>query len=114
MLNQLATVIADKKGFNIIALDVRNVSSMSDYLLIAEGNVERHVRALANAVLEKLADQHFQVAHVEGLQTGDWIVIDAWEVMIHLFIPSLRERYQIERLWQEAEVIDLELEEHYG
>lgn len=110
LLNQLAQAIYDKKAANIVALDVRGLSSMTDYLLVAEGSVDRHVKALSEEVLKTLDQLNIKPSHVEGTQESDWIVIDCWDVVVHLFVPQLRGRYQIERLWQEAKVVNLELD----
>jgi ribosome-associated protein len=110
LVKDLAQALDDKKGANIMALDVRGISSMTDYFLIAEGNVERHVKALAGAVQERMKEHGDQPAYVEGLEIGDWVVIDCWSVVVHLFVPQLRQKYQLERLWTEAKLIDLDLD----
>ncbi|MES2272962.1 MAG: ribosome silencing factor [Chlamydiota bacterium] len=109
-LNLIAQVIYDKKGFNILALDVRGLSSLSDFFLIAEGNVDRHVIAIARAIVEELNEKGISPLHKEGLRVGDWVVIDYGEIMVHLFMPVLRERYRLERLWAECKIVDLEID----
>jgi ribosome-associated protein len=109
ILNAAAQAIYDKKGFNILGLDVREVSTLTDYLLIAEGGVDRHVIAIANEVIETLKEKGQRPSHVEGLEHGDWVVIDYLDLMIHLFMPGLREKYQLEQLFQEGEIVDLKL-----
>jgi ribosome-associated protein len=110
LLNILAQRIYDKKGFNIFAMDVRDVTSFTDFFLIAEGNVERHVQALGREVLETLNEYNLPVFHVDGDRTGDWMVIDSGRVLIHLFIPELRERYALEELWREGKIVDLAIQ----
>jgi ribosome-associated protein len=107
VLNKIAQTIYDKKGMNILALDLRKFSTITDYVLIAEGNVDRHVIAIAKAVMDELKKIQEQPFHVEGLQAGDWVVLDYLEIMIHLFMPGLREKYHLEELWKEGEIIDL-------
>ena len=114
LLKDLAQALYDKKGANILALDVRGISTMTDYFLIAEGNVERHVKALADAVQKTLKKHGERPAFVEGVQTSEWIVIDCWGVVVHLFVPRLRQRYQLERLWTDAKLVDLGLDESVG
>lgn len=109
LLNIIAQKIYDRKGFNIFALDVREATSLADFFLIAEGNVERHVQALAREVIETLGELNFPVFHVDGDRTGDWIVIDAGQILVHLFIPELREKYSLEVLWQEGKIVDLSI-----
>lgn len=110
LLNNIAQAIYDKKGFNIIALDVKGLSSITDYMVIAEGNVGRHVMAIAQSIQRDLSDQGQKPLRVEGLKNGDWIVMDYGEVMVHLFMPGMREKYQLEQLWKEAKLIDLDIE----
>lgn len=105
----IAEAISDKKGFNIIALDVTGISPMCDYLVIAEGNVDRHTRALMSAVSDKAKGNSSEVYHTEGEDTGDWIVMDLGNVMVHLFVPELREKYALEELWHEGKIVNLGL-----
>lgn len=111
-LNAIAQVIYDKKGFNILALDVQGLSSITDYLLIAEGNVDRHVSSIARAVVDELHERGEKPVHLEGIANGDWAVLDFGEVMVHIFGPNLRERYSLERLWGESKIVDLDID--YG
>lgn len=107
ILNRIAQVIYDKKGMNILGLDVRGVSSMTDYVIIAEGNVDRHVIAIADAIIGVLKEEGTKAIHTEGLQSGDWVVIDFLDIMVHLFMPGLREKYRLEELWKEGHILDL-------
>jgi ribosome-associated protein len=110
LLNRIAQVIYDKKGRNILALDVRGFSNIADYVVIAEGNVDRHVVSIARALIEDLEEKGERALYVEGLQTGDWVVIDFVGIMVHLFEGGLREKYSLEKLWQEGKIIDLEID----
>ncbi len=110
MLNAIAQLIYDKKGFNTIALDVKGLSSITDFLLIAEGNVDRHVMAMARAIIEEFSAKGEKPLHTEGLKSGDWVVLDYGPVMIHLFSPGWRDRYSLERLWQESKIVDLTID----
>ncbi len=107
MLNAIAQTIYDKKGFNILGLDVRDVSNLTDFFVIAEGSVDRHVRAICLSLQEKLTEMGHSPLHVEGAESGDWIVMDFGEVLVHLFIPELREKYALENLWKEGKIVDL-------
>jgi ribosome-associated protein len=112
LVNALGQILHDKKAVNLLALDVRHVSNMTQFFLIAEGNVDRHVQALAQAVVEELEKLSWPVHFVEGMEEGEWIVIDCWDVIIHLFVPELRQKYQLERLWERAEIVDLSIDWH--
>lgn len=109
-LNLIAQIIYDKKGFNILAIDVRGLSSITDYLLIAEGNVDRHVSAIAMAIIDELEEKGEKPIHVEGVKIGDWAVLDYGPVMVHIFSPNLRERYSLERLWSDSKIVDLDID----
>lgn len=110
ILNRIAQAIYDKKGFNILALDVRGISSITDFVVIAEGNVDRHVSAIARAVEAELAKIGERPFCIEGLEEGDWVVVDYASIMVHIFEPGLRDKYQLESLWKAAKIVDLEIE----
>jgi ribosome-associated protein len=108
ILNIIAQTVFNRKGFNILALDVRGISTLTDYFLIAEGNVDKHVIALAKEVVGSLKNEGELPIHVEGLDQGDWIVIDYMDIVVHLFKPGLREKYRLEELWREGQIVDLD------
>ena len=110
-LNLIAQVIYDKQGTNILALDVEGLSSITDYLLIAEGHVDRHVTSIARAIIKELEEKGGPpLLHLEGARAGDWVVLDYGILMVHLFMPGLREKYSLERLWAESKIIDLDID----
>jgi len=110
ILNTIAQAIFDKKGFNILVLDVRKVSSMADYFIIAEGNVDKHVRAISKGIIEVTNAIKVPFWHVEGDKSADWVVVDYGDIVVHLFIPELRERYALEELWKGAEIVDVAID----
>ncbi len=115
LLEDICQTLFDKKGFNILCLDVRGLSSVSDYFVIAEGNVEKHVQALSQSVYEKMQLLGRMPLHLEGKRTGDWVVLDYTDVVIHLFIPDMREKYELEQLWDKASIIDVAIhQQHVG
>ncbi len=109
MLNAIAQTIFDKKGVNTIALDIRGISNVTDYVVIAEGNVDKHVISIANGIIDALEKQGIKASYVAGLNAGDWVVIDYLNVMVHLFMPGLRDKYQLEQLWNAGALVDLEI-----
>jgi len=109
ILDAIAQAIFDKKGFNILALDVRGISTFTDYYLIAEGSVERHVSSISKAIVAALEEINLRPLHVEGDKTGDWAVIDYGEIAVHLLIPELREKYALEELWSKGQIVDLHI-----
>lgn len=110
VLNTTAQIIFDKKGFNILALDVKDISTLTDYVIIAEGNVDRHVVAIANAIVDELAKQGIRPSYVEGVKSGDWVVLDYLYMMVHLFMPGYRDMYQLEQLWRDGKIVDLQID----
>lgn len=115
ILNLIAQAVFDKKGFNILVLDVRNISTMADYFIIAEGNVDRHVKALSGAIKDALQEEAaLTPLHVEGEKDGDWIVMDYGHLVIHLFIPELRVKYDLEDLWRKSKIIDVTIDTGKG
>jgi len=110
ILHKIAQAIFDKKGSNIIAFDVRNFSTMTDYYMIAEGHVDRHVSALGKEVIDTLNEAGNQPIHVEGLIDGDWVVIDYGAIVIHLLTPDMRERYSLEELWRPGKIVSLKID----
>lgn len=110
LLNTIAQAIYDKKGFNILAIDVQEICSMTDYFVIAEGSVERHVKAISNAVTDTVRELGQKPYHVEGATDADWMVIDYGSILVHIFVPEQREKYALEELWHEGKVVDLELD----
>lgn len=109
LLTGIAQAIYDKKGSNILVLDVRGISSLTDYVVIAEGNIDRHVKALSIAVKKSLHDLGSKSLFVEGERTGDWVVIDCGEVIVHLLVPDFRERYALESLFPPAKIVDVKI-----
>lgn len=109
-LNLIAQAIFDKKGINILVLDVRKISTLTDFVVIAEGNVDKHVKAISQSVQEAMRAKGEKPIYVEGANTGDWVVIDYMNIMVHLFTPGLRDLYQLEKLWQQAEIVDVKID----
>lgn len=93
------TSLEDDKAEDIVALDIRGKSSFADMLIVASGRSARHVSALADHVMRKLKEFGVKDIHVEGLPHADWVLVDAGDVVVHLFRPEVRGFYNIERIW---------------
>ena len=103
-----AAILLDHKANDVVLLSLKGVSDMTDYFLIASGTSDTHVRALGNSVVEDMKKQVAQTAHhVEGLSQGRWVLLDYVDFVVHVFHPTLRNFYQIERLWADARVVPL-------
>lgn len=109
LLNLIAQAIYDKKGFNILVLDVSHLNILTDYLVIAEGHIDRHLQAIADEIIVQLEKNKLSFYKMEGKESGGWLVIDYLNIIIHLFIPSFRQKYMIERLWQKGDIVDVNL-----
>lgn len=103
-----ADVLNDKKGQNVIIIDVAEKSSFADYLVIATGGSERQVAALAREVEDKLAEEGFTVKNVEGKSHSGWILLDYGDVIINIFSAEQRERYNIEKIWGDGVFLEVE------
>jgi ribosome-associated protein len=106
-LDAIAQIIYDKKGSNILALDVHKISSLTEYFVIAEGNVERHVAAIARALIDEESGLDLKAYHTEGLSAGDWVVIDFGHIIVHLMTHEVRETYSLELIWSAGSIVDL-------
>jgi ribosome-associated protein len=95
------------KATDVVVLDLRAISDAADYFVIASGTSDVHVRTLAERVQEALKRTGQRPHHVEGVAAGRWALLDFVDVVVHLFHPTLREYYQLERLWGDAEVVEV-------
>ena len=103
-----AQVALDNKGQDVVLLDLRGVTDMTDFFLIASGTSDTHVRALGEHIMAELKKEGFPVHHVEGLEKGRWVLLDFVDFVVHLFHPTLRNFYQLERLWADAQEVPVE------
>lgn len=108
VLGLCCRALAEKKAEDLRVLDVRAQSSLTDYLIIATATSQPHLRALRAALDEALRAQHTHLVGVEANELSGWTVIDAFDVMVHLFTPAQREHYGLERLWQDAAEVPLQ------
>jgi ribosome-associated protein len=110
LAREIVRVTWDLKGRNSVALDLRGLVSYTDFAVICTGQSERHVRALAQQLQEALHDANWETISLEGLESGEWAILDVGDVVIHLFEQSEREAYDLESMWPESE--PLEFSEH--
>ncbi len=97
----------DKKAFDLVALDLRHLSSFTDFFVICSGQNVRQVRAIADAVEDALRKEQVRPAHVEGFQRADWVLLDYFDFVVHVFSTERRAFYALERLWGSAERVAL-------
>ncbi|MBI2820780.1 MAG: ribosome silencing factor [Acidobacteria bacterium] len=94
--------LEDKKGEEIVVLDISAISSFTDYFVIATGRSTRQTQALADSVIESLRTEGRKAGHVEGYQRGEWILLDYINFVVHIFVPEQRRFYALEKLWADA------------
>lgn len=90
----------DDKAEDVVQINLRGRSAMADYMVICSGRSSRQVAAIAEKLLIRLKDEFRLTARSEGKETGDWVLLDTGDVVVHIFRPEVREFYQLERLWQ--------------
>ncbi len=98
----------DKKAADLVLLDLRKAAGFTDFFLIASGGNARQVRAIADAVMEGLAEEGVKPAHVEGYDRSEWILLDYFDFIVHVFAPETRAFYSLERLWGNAERLEVQ------
>ena len=96
--------LEDMKATDITTIDVRGKTSVTDFMVIASGSSSRHVKSLVDNVLEKVKEQGVRPLGSEGLDTGEWALLDLGDVVVHVMLPTARQFYDLERLWQGAEL----------
>lgn len=98
-------VLEDKKGEDILLLDIKDVASFTDYFVICTGTSDRMLDALADGTLEGVRARHRKRGRKQGRPSDGWVVVDYGDVVVHLFSPEQREYYDLEDLWQDGKVL---------
>ena len=110
MARLAAGAALDKKALDPLALDLRGISTVTEYFVIVTGTSDRHVQAVAENVIDAFKSIGVKTLGEEGLREGKWVLLDYGEVVVHVFLEPVREYYDIERLWIDAPRLDLESE----
>lgn len=108
LARRAAALCLELKAADVVVLNLAGVTDMSDFFVIASGTSDTHVRSIAQHVMEKLGSEGTRVHHEEGVSQGRWALLDYVDIVVHVFHPTLRQFYQLERLWGDAEVIQIE------
>jgi ribosome-associated protein len=95
----VTSALDDMKAVNVRVLDVRALTDIVDTMVIASGNSDRHVRSIAERVVEKAKEAGFRPLGTEGKRDGEWVLVDLQDVLVHVMLPRVREFYGLERLW---------------
>jgi ribosome-associated protein len=108
---QLCTLIVDAlddvKAQDIVKLDVRKMTSVTDYMIVASGTSNRHVKALVDNVSEKAREAGHKPIGMEGEEGGEWVLLDLQDALVHVMLPKVREFYNLEKLWSFGSADDL-------
>jgi len=103
MKNAVVDAIEDIKGFDISVMDVRKLTSMTNYMIVASANSSRQAKAVADNVREKIKEKGFAIRGTEGEKEGEWVLVDLDDIVVHIMVPATRAYYNLEQLWGEAE-----------
>lgn len=95
--------IEDIKGFDISVMDVRKLTSLTNYMIVASATSSRQAKAIADNVREKLKEKGYEIRGTEGEKEGEWVLVDLDDIVVHIMVPATRAYYNLEQLWGEAE-----------
>ncbi|MHB1951954.1 MAG: ribosome silencing factor [Acidiferrobacteraceae bacterium] len=101
LLRTICRVLDQAKGVDIQSLDVRKMTDIADYMVIASGTSTRHVSSLADRVIDDLRERNVRPVGVEGRSQGEWVLLDFGDVVVHVMLPQVRDFYSLEKLWSE-------------
>ena len=99
LVKEIAEVIYDKKGEDILILKIGEVHPLFDYFVITTAYTEEHARAIAGEIEKKLKEKGIYPHHIEGYEEAKWVILDYWDIVVHIFLGDLREFYDLESLW---------------
>ena len=107
MLKTAYKALDDKKAYDIKILDIKKISSIADYMVIADGTNKNQVQAMCDAVTEEMGKAGFLSKSIEGYSEGGWILLDYYDIIIHVFSDEARRFYDIERIWSDGKYVDI-------
>lgn len=99
LLAEVLASLENDKAEEVVEISLRGKSSMADYMVIASGRSSRQVGAMAEKLVDRLKQDHGLLCKIEGKETGDWVLVDTGDIIVHVFRPEVREFYQLEKMW---------------
>ena len=112
LLARILASLDDDKAEDIVTIDLRGRSAMADHMVIASGRSSRQVASIAQKLVDRLKTECGRSARIEGKDTGDWVLIDTDDIIVHVFRPEVREFYQLEKMWMPADALGTLRAEH--
>lgn len=104
----IAELTLEKKAEAVMIMDLRELTSITDYFVICSGDSDIQVKAICDYITEKLEQENLKIWHIEGYQSSNWVLMDLVDVVIHIFKPEVREFYGLEKLWGDAKITKVE------
>ena len=98
---EIENILNDNKAIEVKSVNLRDKTSIADFMIIASGNSSRHIQALSEILVNKLKEKGINNCHLEGKNSNDWKLIDSTDVIVHIFHPEKRKFYDLERMWSE-------------
>jgi len=99
--NEIENILNDNKAMEIVSINLKNKTSIADFMIIANGNSSRHIQALSEILINKLKEKGISNCRLEGRNSSDWKLIDAVDIIVHIFHPEKRRFYNLENMWSE-------------
>lgn len=105
-LELVLTSLEDSKAEDIVTINIAGKSALGDHMVVVSGRSSRHVMAIADHLISDMKDEGYPNARIEGQETGDWVLIDMGDIIVHIFRPEIREFYNIEKMWSAPDMED--------
>ena len=99
--NEIESILSDNKATEITSIDLKNKTTIADFMIVASGNSSRHIQALSEILLDQLEKKGINNCRLEGKNSNEWKLIDAKDIIIHIFHPEKRKFYDLEKMWSE-------------
>ncbi len=103
---KIAEILESKKAEDVVVLDLRDISSLADFFVIASGSNAKHTTSLADYVEDGVAEDDIELHHAEGLRNGDWVILDYMDIIVHVFTKEKRGLYGLDELWKDGIKVD--------
>jgi len=104
----IAQLSLEKKAEDVLILDLRGITTITDYFVICSGDTDIQVKAISDNIIDRLSEQKIKVWHREGYESLNWVLLDLVDVVVHIFRPETRDYYNLEKLWGDADITRIE------